>query len=58
VIRAEYLYVRFNDYTAFTNPSVVVGSGGFPIALSTKLDDHIVRFGLAYKFGNFAYAAH
>ena len=56
VIRAEYLYVRFNDYTAFTNPSVAVGPGGFPLALSTRLDDHIVRFGLAYKFGNFAYA--
>jgi outer membrane immunogenic protein len=47
-IRAEYLYVHFRDYTAFTAPTFV-SFGGFS-NLSTSLDNHIVRFGLAYKF--------
>jgi outer membrane immunogenic protein len=55
-IRAEYLYLHFRDYTAFTAPIFGASLGGFS-NLSTSLDNHIVRFGLAYKFGNFAYAA-
>ena len=49
-IRAEYLYVHFRDYTAFTAPIFGPSLGGFS-NLSTSLDNHIVRFGLAYKFG-------
>jgi outer membrane immunogenic protein len=66
-IRAEYLYVHFRDYTAFTapifGPSLVTAPifgpslGGFS-NLSTSLDNHIVRFGLAYKFNPFAYAVY
>jgi len=55
-VRAEYLYLHFRDYTAFTAPVFGSSLGGFS-NLSTSLDNHIVRFGLAYKFGNFAYAA-
>jgi outer membrane immunogenic protein len=52
-VRAEYLYVHFRDYTAFTAP-LVGPVGGFS-NLSTSLDNHIVRFGLAYKFGPTSY---
>jgi outer membrane immunogenic protein len=56
-IRAEYLYVHFKDFTTLTNPPVVITSSFIPLGYSSRLDDHIVRFGLAYKFGGFAMAA-
>ena len=56
IIRAEYLYVDFGSYTAFTAP-LLIPNANYATNLSTRLDNHIVRFGLAYKFGNFAYAA-
>jgi outer membrane immunogenic protein len=59
-IRAEYLYLHFKDFNALINPAVVLtlpGGGTIPLGYSTRLDDHIVRFGLAYKFGGFALAA-
>src|SRR6516162_8088593 len=55
-IRAEYLYVHFRDFTAITAPVTGSSFSGFS-NLNTSLDNHIVRFGLAYKFGGFAYAA-
>ena len=55
-IRAEYLYVHFRDYTAFTAPTF--GSFGGFSNLNTSLDNHIVRFGLAYKFNPFTYAVY
>jgi outer membrane immunogenic protein len=48
IVRAEYLYVRFRDYTAFTAP--IIPLNGYVIGLDTRLDNHVVRFGLAYKF--------
>jgi opacity protein-like surface antigen len=55
-VRAEYLYVNFRDFTAITAPTTGSAFSGFS-NLNTRLDNHIVRFGLAYKFGGFAYAA-
>jgi outer membrane immunogenic protein len=54
-IRAEYLYIDFGDYipTAYSRSLL----GDHVINDSTSLNNHIVRFGLAYKFGGFALAA-
>jgi opacity protein-like surface antigen len=46
-VKGEYLYVKFDDYTTFT-------TGPFaPMSVSpreVKLDDHIWRAGMNYKF--------
>ena len=58
-VRAEYLYVQFPSYSTLTSP-VFGGTPGagvsFPVD-NGKITNNIVRFGLAYKFGGFAYAA-
>jgi outer membrane immunogenic protein len=59
-VRAEYLYVHFDDYTAFGGgttfqglvPTTVTGN---IFALNNRFDNHIVRFGLAYKIGPTSY---
>jgi outer membrane immunogenic protein len=54
MIRAEYLYVKISNYTTFTPGT---GNGpllaSVPTNLSHDLNNNIVRFGLAYKFGGF-----
>ena len=53
-IRSEYLYVQFRDFTTFANSQPFLATGtvsGYPTNLSTRFDNHILRFGLAYKFG-------
>ena len=48
-IKGEYLYVKFDDYTTFTQPPF----GGFGLNLaprSVKLNDNIFRAGMNYKF--------
>jgi outer membrane immunogenic protein len=50
IVRAEYLYVRFRDYTAFTAPIIPLNGTGYVTGLDTRLDNHVVRFGLSYKF--------
>jgi outer membrane immunogenic protein len=48
-IKGEYLYVKFDDYTTFTQPPF--GGLGMNIAPRTnKLYDNIVRAGMNYKF--------
>jgi outer membrane immunogenic protein len=54
MLRAEYLYVHFDDFTTFGNP-VIAGfipgaTTGYFTNLNTRFDNHVVRFGLAYKF--------
>jgi outer membrane immunogenic protein len=63
-IRAEYLYVQLPSYNTLTNPSVLTGPGPgsafsvFPLNVNNgRMSNNMVRFGLAYKFGGFAYAA-
>jgi len=49
LIRSEYLYVQFKDYTTFTG--AFAGGTGFVSNLNVaKPRDHIFRFGMAYKF--------
>jgi outer membrane immunogenic protein len=48
-IKGEYLYVKFDDYTTFTQPPF--GGAGLNIApRSVKLNDNIFRAGMNYKF--------
>ena len=49
-IKGEYLYVKFDDYTTFTQPPF----GGFGLNLAprtNKLNDNIFRAGMNYKLG-------
>jgi outer membrane immunogenic protein len=65
--RSEYLYIDIPSYTTFTpgvgtlnGPFVSNAIGSFaggPTNLSTRMNNHVLRFGLTYKFGNYAYAA-
>jgi outer membrane immunogenic protein len=49
-IKGEYLYVKFDDYTTFTQPPF--GGAGLNIAPRTnKLNDNIFRAGMNYKIG-------
>jgi outer membrane immunogenic protein len=64
VIRAEYLYVQIDSYntftpgtgSAFTSPVAPTSlvSGQFTNLNNGRIQDHIVRFGLAYKFGAYS----
>ena len=59
-VRAEYLYIRISDYTTFTPGDN--GPGYATVGWITNLnhgaiENHVVRFGLSYKFGPWAYAA-
>jgi outer membrane immunogenic protein len=56
-VRSEYLYVAFPSYTTFTPGTTVPSPGIYPTYLSTKLTNNIYRFGLTYKFGDYAAAA-
>jgi len=48
-IKGEYLYVKFDDYTTFTQPPF--GGVGLNIApRSVKLYDNVIRAGMNYKF--------
>jgi len=49
--KVEYLYVRFSKEAYFTPPPV----GGFTARDNVALNDHIVRFGLNYRFGGYYY---
>ncbi len=60
-VRAEYLYVHFDDYTAFGSGTNFQGlplgtTAGNVFNLNNRFDNHIVRFGLAYKFGPTSYS--
>jgi outer membrane immunogenic protein len=60
-VRSEYLYIDIPSYTTFT-PGIGAGlatnlNTSSPTFLSTKLNNNIWRFGLTYKFGNYAVAA-
>ena len=47
--KGEYLYVKFDDYTTFTQPPF--GGQGLNLApRSVKLNDNIFRAGMNYKF--------
>jgi hypothetical protein len=52
--------VHFDDYTTFVNPAfqglVPTTVTGNIFALNNRFDNHIVRFGLAYKFGPTSYS--
>ena len=49
-IKGEYLYVKFDDYTTFTQPPF--GGQGLNLApRSVKLNDNIFRAGMNYKLG-------
>jgi outer membrane immunogenic protein len=53
-VKAEYLYVRIPSYNTLTSPNLVTGTAEnlIPLNVSTgRMDNHIVRFGIAYKFG-------
>ena len=59
-VRAEYLYIRISDYTTFTPGDN--GPGYATVGWITNLnhgeiENHVVRFGLSYKFGPWAYTA-
>src|SRR5262245_22318167 len=48
-VKGEYLYVKFDDYTTFTQPPF--GGAGLNLApRTTKLNDNIFRAGMNYKF--------
>jgi outer membrane immunogenic protein len=56
-VRAEYLYVNLDSYNTLNSPQLVTGSplSAIPFNVNSgKLDNHIVRFGLAYKFGAYS----
>jgi outer membrane immunogenic protein len=65
--RSEYLYIDIPSYTTFNGAGVLNGpfvinpvTGSFagpPTNLSTRLTNNVWRFGLTYKFGNYATAA-
>jgi Outer membrane protein beta-barrel domain len=48
-VKSEFLYVKFDDYTTFTNAPFSV-SGGNIAPRTVKLEDYIWRAGLNYKF--------
>jgi outer membrane immunogenic protein len=52
-LRSEYLYIRISDYTTFTpgdGPGYAT-IGWIENLNHGRIENHIVRFGLAYKFG-------
>ena len=53
-IKSEYLYVKFDDYTTFTQPPFG-GAGGNIAPRSNKLYDNIFRAGMNYKIGGWGY---
>jgi outer membrane immunogenic protein len=59
-VRAEYLYVRIRDFTTFSPGTQGNGFPGLTVAPTNlnvgRISDNIVRFGLAYSFGGYAYA--
>jgi outer membrane immunogenic protein len=50
--KSEFLYVKFDDYTTFTNPPFANAFAPFGniSPRTVKLDDYIYRAGLNYKF--------
>ena len=50
-IRSEYLYIRIPNYTTFTPGQPGNPGSTFPTFLSTRLENHVLRSGLTYKFG-------
>ena len=54
-IKAEYLYVQIPSYTTFTPGTIRLDV--CKNVTAGKLTDNIVRFGLAYRFGEWGKAA-
>jgi outer membrane immunogenic protein len=48
-VKSEFLYVKFDDYTTFTNAPFSV-TGGNIAPRTNKLEDYVWRAGLNYKF--------
>jgi outer membrane immunogenic protein len=48
-VKSEFLYVKFDDYTTFTN-APFSATGGNIAPRTNKLEDYIWRAGLNYKF--------
>jgi outer membrane immunogenic protein len=46
-VKSEFLYVKFDDFTTFTNAPFAVGTVG---PRNVKLEDYIWRAALNYKF--------
>jgi outer membrane immunogenic protein len=46
-VKSEYLYVKFDDYTTFTTGPFAIGNVS---PREVRLDDHIIRAGMNYKF--------
>jgi outer membrane immunogenic protein len=49
-VKSEFLYVKFDDYTTFTNAPFAVSPAGNISPRTVKLEDYIWRAGLNYKF--------
>jgi len=58
--RAQYLFVEIPSFTTFTpgvGPGVLVEGGPWNNLNNGPIHNHLLEFGLTYKFGNYAYAA-
>jgi outer membrane immunogenic protein len=49
-VKSEFLYVKFDDYTTFTNAPFAISPAGNISPRTVKLEDYIWRAGLNYKF--------
>ena len=49
-VKSEFLYVKFDDYTTFTNAPFALAPFGNVAPRQVRLEDYIWRAGLNYKF--------
>jgi outer membrane immunogenic protein len=49
-VKSEFLYVKFDNFTTFTNAPFATGGTGTVAPREVKLEDYIWRAGLNYKF--------